>query len=420
MKKNFLLLLITALIFGISTGIYEYVVPLYLNAIGISFKSIGEIFAIAGVIIIIARIYIGNVSDRLGRKGLYTAAFVICSLSTIGIPFFFSIISQTVLKTIRDFGALTRETLFPVILYEEADEGFLGRIGKMRGYEFLMQAVGTVIVVLVIGNSANAGNTSNMEAFKTSLIIAGALLLIGSLLWTTLFKEQKLRQAEKKEQPSLVEIFSFKGMHRNLVLLAVASMIITCGVMFSHGFYLPFFFRDHFGLEAGQIGTWLIIHRITIGLPLLFAIFLPYKNFKMWFVGGIIFEGLSLIFGSISTNLWVSMPIWMMHDLIGGGIWVPIQATLIQRYSNPNRRGLEVSKVLAFSSIGGIIGPLLCGKIAGHTAANMPLIISGIIVGLAAIPLMMLKNDEKMKAAYVDEEETTTINFSEEKEEQYA
>jgi len=401
MNKNFVLLLVTALIFGVATGIYETALPLYLSELGISFAKIGIIFAFASFVIIIARIYIGGLSDRIGRKGLYTVSFILCGLATLSAPFLANLVIQTLLKTVREFGALTRETLFPVILYEEADKGFLGRIGIFRGYEFLMQAVGTGILGLAILFFSNI-----VTAYQLSLLFAGLLLFIGAAIWNSSFKEQPLRNAEIKDAVPLKEVFSIRSMNSNLILIAVASMLISFGVMFSHSFFMPLFFRDHFGMSESLVTVMLIIHRITIGLPLLFAIFLPYKNYKNWYIIGVAFEGLSLIFGAISKNIWISMPIFMLHDLIGGGIWVPIQATLIQRYSNPNQRGLEVSKVLAFTSIGGILGPLCCGFVADAMTPNMPVIIGGIIICIAIIPLLMLKNDSRMEASYLEEKKT--------------
>jgi MFS family permease len=90
----------------------------------------------------------------------------------------------------------------------------------------------------------------------------------------------------------------------------------------------------------------------------------------------------------------------LSHDLIGAGIWSPIQATLIQRFSSDEKRGLDVGKVLAWGSIGAIFGPLIAGNLA-LISSKLPFFISGILIIIAVTPLLFLKlsRDEGAKAA---------------------
>ena len=63
MNSNLWLVLGTAVLFGLATGIYEYVLPHYLASQGISFLKMGAIFAIAGAGMVLVREAGGFVTD---------------------------------------------------------------------------------------------------------------------------------------------------------------------------------------------------------------------------------------------------------------------------------------------------------------------------------------------------------------------
>lgn len=86
----------------------------------------------------------------------------------------------------------------------------------------------------------------------------------------------------------------------------------------------------------------------------------------------------------------LSAGIWLLHDLVGAGIWMPIQNAIIQRYSTDETRGLEVSRVMTISGLGGVIGPLIAGAVFGRNL-NAPFLISGLLMVSAAIPLFALR-----------------------------
>jgi hypothetical protein len=289
---------------------------------------------------------------------------------------------QAILKTFRDTAALTRETLYPVVLYEEQQSGFLNLIGKFRGLEYLLQAGGTLLAGIIIAALANP-----LAGYRVSLYLAGGTLLIAALLWFALFAEH-FRPAPQ-QVISLRELFSI-DLHPNLLLLAISGIIFTFGLQISHSFYLPLFFTERFGASGAVVSIIMVIHRLTIALPLLIVGNLPLKNLRAWYVGAMLVEGVTMGASALIPHFWTSAGIFLLHDFIGAGIWSPIQATLIQRYSRDARRGLEVGKVLAWSSIGSIAGPLAAGALAASNPV-LPFFTSGLFMALSAVPLCWLK-----------------------------
>lgn len=385
MSRNLWLILGVSLLFGISTGIYEFVLPYFLQAHHISFQQMGWIFALASLAMVLARIYMGGLADRWGRKHLYAWALAVCGGATALAAPLPALLWQLLLKTLRETAALTRETIYPIILYEEGQAGFLDRIGKFRGMEYLFQAGGTLLAGILIGRLSVAGGISN-AAYQLTLVIAGSAVLLGSLIWTACFQE-KWRPDRQRPLP-LRELFSF-NLHPNLQLLAISGIIFAFGMQLSHSFYLPLFFKERFGQPPTVVYTIMVIHRITIALPLLVVGNLPLKNFRAWYIFGLLIEGATLGVSALLKPFMLSAVIFLLHDLVGAGIWSPIQATLIQRYSRNATRGIEVGKVLAWSSLGGVLGPIAAGWLAG-IHSTLPFLFSGIFMAISALPLCWL------------------------------
>ncbi|HEX2951932.1 MAG TPA: MFS transporter [Armatimonadota bacterium] len=389
MKSNLRLLLGISLLFGVSTGVYEYILPLFLDAQGISFQNIGIIFALSGLVMVIARIYMGGLADLWGRKPLYSWALAVCGSATIITPFLPSLLWQVLLKTFRDTGTLTRETLYPVILYEEGQSGFLNRIGKFRGVEYMLQAGGTLLAGVVIRWMNSGGRPVSQSTYQTLFIIAGLVLCLGMVWWSSAFVEPARQQTQNKI--GIKDLFSF-DLHPNLMLILISGIIFTFGMQLSHSFFLQLFFIKHFHTSESTTSWVMVLHRVTIALPLLIVGNLRLKNLRLWYIAGLIVEGATLAVSAVLPVFIWSAAIFLLHDFIGSGIWSPIQATLIQRYSRDETRGMEVGKVLAWSSLGSIVGPLVAGMLAERSTI-LPFLMSGIMMALAAIPLFWIRTN---------------------------
>lgn len=392
--SNLRLILIVSLFFGLSTGVYEFVLPYYLRYINVNYANMGWIYAISAVVVLVARVYMGGLSDILGRKKLYGWALGICGITTMMIPYGTSNVLQIIFKTIRDTAGLTRETIHPIVIYEAQKTGFLNLIGKLRGMEFLLQALGTILTWWVF---ITMGGQNNYNSYLGNFVLAGGILIIGCIWWLLSFKESW--KPEKQPIIPLRELVNL-DMHPNLVLIAMSGMIFAIGLQMSHSFYMNLFFTERFG-STTDFTIWVnVVHRLTLALPLFFVGHFNLKNLKWWYIFGVAFQGLTIAISPFINNPIISASVYLSHDLIGAGIWSPIQATLIQRFSSDEKRGLDVGKVLAWGSIGAIFGPLIAGNLA-LISSKLPFFISGILIIIAITPLLFLKlsRDEGAKAA---------------------
>jgi len=100
-------------------------------------------------------------------------------------------------------------------------------------------------------------------------------------------------------------------------------------------------------------------------------------------------EGLTLVASGLIPTFWPATIVWLLHDLVGAGIWVPIQSTLIQQYARENSRGADVAKAMAIAAIGSIFGPILAGYLY-PISVDLPFIVGGAIIALSALILLPL------------------------------
>ncbi|MFA6110203.1 MAG: MFS transporter, partial [Candidatus Latescibacterota bacterium] len=73
MGRNVQVLLLVSILFGVAGGIYEFVLPYYLEGRGLSFMNMGYVFAASTLAMFVVRLGLGNLADQWGSKRLYVA-----------------------------------------------------------------------------------------------------------------------------------------------------------------------------------------------------------------------------------------------------------------------------------------------------------------------------------------------------------
>jgi len=381
-SRNVKTLLLVSVIFGGTFGLYEFVLPLYLDEQRISFKNMGYIFSIATLGVFFGRIYIGNLSDLWGRKPFYSLALLACCLVCCFTPMATVLLPLIILKTLWDLAVVTRATMHPIMLYEDSRSRFMDFLGKTRGMEFLFQAGGTFL----------AGATAVSLGYRKNMWIASGAMFVAWLLFAGIFRERKNTNSRSGNPTWLTaakSLFDWRDLSYNLKVIIVAYFIFTIGLRTSHCFIMPLFFTKKF-LVSDQTVSWvMVIHRLTIATPMLFIGHLHIKNLKATYIGAVLLQGLSVVVSALIPNFVIASAVWLIHDFVGAGVWIPIQNEIIQRYSREGTRGLDVSITLAFPSLGGIIGPILAGYLAERWISG-PFLVSGLVTMASALVLFKL------------------------------
>ncbi len=381
MNRNFPVLLTVSILFGLGLGVYEFALPYFLDSQGISVAQMGLIYAAGALLVFVVRIYAGHLSDRLGRKTLYGGAVLLNAVVSAATPAATVLWFQTVLKSARDAGAMVFDSMYQLALHDDSRAKYLDRMAKTRGLQYLAEALGTFATGLLLARDAYTG----------SFRLSSVLLFIGFLIFLVGYRPHDNAAPSGRHQ-SLRAVFAL-DLPRPLVILAVFAFIFTVGLSISHCFVIQLFWLRQFGASKPAIGVILMLHRLTLGIPMLFVGWMVKKHLKQFFIVFVILEGLVLAVSGLIPHFLPAAIVWLTHDLFGAGLWVPIQSTLIQRYAREESRGRDVSKVHATASLGWIFGPLIAGAIFERWY-GAPFVLSGTIVILSALILFRLPHED--------------------------
>jgi MFS family permease len=79
-------------------------------------------------------------------------------------------------------------------------------------------------------------------------------------------------------------------------------------------------------------------------------------------------------------------------------VWTPVQNLIIQEYTRPEKRALEMGKLLAFGGLGTIPAPYLSGLLAKRVSISAPFFVSGLLMVAAALILLALRLEKPLAA----------------------
>jgi len=377
MTKHFPLLMAVAALFGVGLGIYDFVLPFLLSHWGISFASMGLIFSVAGIAMFFVRVYVGELSDRFGRKAFYGAALALGAGLTFATPLAPSIVAQMGLKSLRDASYQTFQSMHQLVLYEESVERYLDYVGKTQGSQYLAEGCAALVSGAILTRRGHAA----------PLRIAAAVFFVAFCAFVALYRSPPVRR-RRDRAASLGELFGL-DLSPKLRLMTIAGFIFTVGLAISHCFVMQLFFKRKFGVPESTVGIIMMLHRVTAAVPLLIVGWVVKRRLKAVYITFLTIEGLALIVSAFIPNFLLATAVWLTHDLVGAGIWIPVQSTLMQQYSRNGVRGRDVSKSLAIASLGWVIGPMIAGAIF-ERSVNGPFGLSGLLMVAAAVVLLWL------------------------------
>jgi MFS transporter, DHA1 family, multidrug resistance protein len=384
LSSNIRVLLGISVVFGAAVGLYDFVLPYYLQERGLSYPSMGWLFAASAAVMVVIRLATGRLVDTWGCKRPYLLALLGGGVTNLLTALTGNVVALTVLKTGREVTLLLRETVHPVLLYIEDRVRFRDLVGKTKGLESLCQALGTLLAGYCM---VSFGNGPSMLVSAVILGAAGALLGFGL----------KDRRTSPEGAPPKGVWWRW-DVDRNLKVIMVSGIVFNLGLTTSHGFIMPLYFSARFGASEGTVAAVMFVHRLTPVLPMLLAGRLRFGDLKAAYIMALVLEGILISAGGLIPSLVPAAAIWLLHDLVGAGVWIPIQSEIIQRHCRDSTRGLDLSKTLVLSSVGGAFGPILSGFLA-ERSIGAPFVVSGILVVVGGLMLFALRLEPERSPA---------------------
>jgi len=333
MTKHFPLLMTVAALFGLGIGIYDSVLPFLLAHWRNPSMKMGIIFGASGVAMFFMRVYLGDLSDRFGRKTFYAAALGVGAGLTFATPFAPSLVAQTGLRSLRDASFQTYQGMHQLVLYEESVEKYLDYMGKTQGSQYLAEALGARAAGVTIQRGGHG--------YSASMHIAAIAFFVAFCAFAALYRSPAV---DRRREPtvSLRQLFGL-DLSPELRLMTIANLIFTVGLATSHCFVMQLFFKYKFGASESHISIIMMLHRLVAAVPLLLVGWVVKRHLKAVYITFLTLEGLALIVSAYIPNFILATGVWLTHDLLGAGIWIPVQSTLMQQHSRHSVRGRDIS-----------------------------------------------------------------------------
>ncbi len=388
-----ILLILVSAVFGLIIGLYDFLLPLFLDHSGISYGSIGIIFSFSAIFLFFVRVYSGHVSDLIGRKRVFSLSLFLCALSSLLTPFLPNILSQVILRSLREVGKSIKEMLQQLLVFDQWKDSFRHLFSWVWGFDATFQGIGTLFggfLLLKLG-------------YTCSFVIPAVILFLVFVLFVFKFKEKRapVKSEDVLQESKLAAFNSFywsspfsHRLPKPLLLMSISGFILGVGVSMSHAFIAPLFFLHKFSISIAWVAIIVALHRLFLGLPMIMAAKVVKWNLKVTAIVFLVVQGLLTSLAVVPSYFIAAAILWLMHDFVGASMWIPARNTIIQHYSRDGKRGLDVGMVLAWQGLGWIFGPLIAGILSKYSI-NYPFLFSGIVVALSSIPMFWLDYSPK-------------------------
>jgi MFS family permease len=389
MRGNVVVIVGVAILFGLSLGIYDVVWPHWLHANGINYSQMGWIFALSNLAIIPIPILSGRVADLLGRKRVFAAGLGCCSAAYALSPVTSRLSGQMVIRLIQQASAAVYASLQGVLVFESSRSKFLWLIARAQGGEAIFTALGSATVLVLVSRQGTLGELS------PPFYIAGGLLALAVLSVTVWLREPQRAQIPELNQRK----FNPFDLPPTLLLLTAYNFVFLVGLSMSHSQMSLLFFYEKFELARRDTAWISIVHRLSLGVPMVLSTLWISRPSKWLFVGTVFLEGVFISATALPNNVRVAVALWFFHDALGASLWSPVNQWYMQHYARPEHRASNVATVLALSSLGSTVGPILAGRLARYggpipfplsQAIELPFFASGVLVSLSAILVCLL------------------------------
>jgi len=300
---------------------------------------------------VLLRVLLGAYTDIRGRKTVFASSFLLQATSSTLFPFVHSILDTAPVKILYDLGSSVRMSLKSTIIFENARETYYRIIAWVDGAEHLMMAF------------VNFGAAAILTffAFSGSYILMAVFQLLAFIVTLFVYKEKS--KIQKSNKVSFKEMYDLH-LNRNVWVLMFATALSFTGVSLSHGFAEPLFWEAKYALSKPQIGLIIGLHRLSLALPLFVTgTIMQRLNVRKAYIYATLALTVSLIAMGLASNVYIAVPIWLLHDVFGGSIQVPASQILTQLNARDDKRGKDTNTMQMFSGLVSIVAPSLTGAL---------------------------------------------------------
>jgi len=348
--KNVKVIFVSGLLSAFIVGIFELLFPFYLESVGISLIDMGLIISVSTLVISFLRIFLGEYADVYGKKKVYLASCATGVASKTLFPFSINELQILGTKFLNDLQDNLRMTVHSIMLYENARDSYAKFLSWFTTVEFLLQASGTIFLAFFLYLLGYSG-----------LFLVLALVEAVKFLILMFYREGNRKEGKKM---SLKEAYSFK-IDRNLLVLSLVSAISGLGFGIAHGFLLPLYFQGKYNLDIAQISLLTVLHRLAFMTTPLSERVIKKLGLRKTYI----FTTSAYALSFIAIGLWtfpipVFVALFLVHDLLGGGIGSTATSVMTQNLTDDETRSRQINTFNAVQTPLAILAPGMSGILA--------------------------------------------------------
>jgi predicted MFS family arabinose efflux permease len=194
----------------------------------------------------------------------------------------------------------------------------------------------------------------------------GLFFVLAIVEATKLFLLLFYREGDKKagKKMSLKQAYSFK-IDRNLLILSLSSAVSSLGFGIAHGFLLPLYFQGKYGLDYFQISVITVLHRLAFMTTPLAEKVIKRLGLRTTFILSTSSYAFSfLAIGVYTFPIVFFVPIFLIHDLFGGGIGMTATSVMTQTLTDDETRARQINTFNAIQTPMTILAPGISGILA--------------------------------------------------------
>ncbi|MGV0787643.1 MFS transporter [Mycolicibacterium sp. XJ2] len=355
-------------------GVVAPVLPQYARHFGVSISAATFVITAFALMRLIAAPPAGLLVQRLGERRVYISGLIIVALSTGACAF-----AQTYwqLLAFRSLGGLG-SAMFTVsslgLMIRISPENARGRVAGLFSTGFLVGSVGGPVLGSL---TAGFGLAAPFVIYGAALLVAAGVVFV-SLRGSTLAAPEQTAEAAV----SIRQVLRHRA-YRAALFSNFSTGWAAFGLRIA---LVPLFVVEGLGYGAGAAGLALAtfaIGNVSVVIP---SGYLSDRiGRRKLLIVGLTVSAVSTILVGFTTSL----PIFLVAAYITGaatGIFVsPQQAAVADIVGNKARGGTAVAVFQMMADLGSIIGSLVVGQIAEQTSFGAAFVVSGAILGLAAL-----------------------------------
>ena len=355
-------------------GVVAPVLPQYARHFGVSISAATFVISAFALMRLCAAPPAGLLVQRLGERRVYISGLLIVALSTAACAFAQTYWQLLLFRSLGGLGSamFTVSSLGLMIRISPSDAR--GRVAGLFSSGFLIGSVGGPVL-----GSLTAG-----LGLAAPFVIYGAALLVAAAVVFVNLRHSAVAAPEANTEPAV----SVRAVLRHRAYrAALFSNFATGWAAFGLRIALvPLFVVEVLGRGAGFAGIALATFaagNISAVIPSGYLSDRVGRR-KLLIVGLTVSAATTVLVGYTS-----SVPVFLAAAYVTGaatGIFVsPQQAAVADIVGNKARGGTAVATFQMMADLGSIIGSVVVGQVAEHTAFGWAFVVSGAILMLAAL-----------------------------------